>query len=651
LLLTTSIGAWVLLAYRWPRAWLLVLPAAMPALNFAPWTGWIGIDEFDVFLLTTLAAGYAKLAHANAEPLPRISTTGRWLFAAGVALVLVGIARGFSDAGGWPAHWYEGQADALNSIRVAKSFLGIGLIWPLLWRALHQDRQLAFAHFARGMQLGAAVVVAAVLWERATGPGLFNIAAPYRTVGPFWEMHVGGAAIDAYVALCTPFVAWALLVARRRWSWGIAAALALHWVYVCLTTFSRGAYFGAAVSLVVLGWWLPTRLPQGWWAVTRTAAYASGVALLLALVLDQWGYAEAALALIALCVAGWLHWRRKGTRQQRALGTVLLGLALIFEIVLVLGPDSYMNARLARTAADYESRALHWRRGVELLHTPTDWLLGLGAGRLPAHYGREAPRGEFSGTVGWRAESGNGHVRIAGPRSIEALGGRFGLTQRVPMRDGYRLHIDARSERTAVLLVRVCQSHLLYDVACLRTIVRVEPSQGGSTWQSLDATLASARRFGNSWLQPGQAVLTLSVLTTGASVDLDNLALWSRESETLLRNGDFSSGMASWFPAAQTYFVPWHIDNVLLEVLIEWGVVGLLALLSALGFGARCLLARRAEAGEAVPCLAAAISGVLSVGLLSSVIDVPRVALLLWLLLAMAIFRADERTPAQRKSP
>jgi hypothetical protein len=650
-LLTASICAWTLLAYRWPRAWLLVLPAAMPALNFAPWTGWIGVDEFDAFVLATVAAGYAKLAYAEAEPLPRISTAGRWVLACGVALVLAGIARGLADAGGWPSHWYEGQADALNSIRVGKSLVAVGLLWPLLRHAWCRDRQGAFENFARGMQLGAAVVVAAVLWERASGPGLFNVAAPYRTVGPFWEMHVGGAAIDAYVALCTPFVAWGLLVARGRWSWGIAAALALLWVYVGLTTFSRGAYFGAAVSLLVLGWRLPARQSHGWWAVARMTAYVAGVCLLFALALDQWGYAEAALALVALCVAGWLHWRRQGTRQQRALGSVLLGLALIFEIVLVLGPDSYMNARLARTVADYESRAVHWRSGIDLLHTPTDWLLGLGAGRLPAHYDREAPRGEFSGAVMWQSESGNGLARITGPRSIEARGGRFGLTQRVPIRDGNRLHMNARSDRPAVLLVRVCQSHLLYDLACMRTTVRVEPPRAGSTWQSFEATLTRARPFLNSWPGPGQAVLTLSVVTTGASVDLDNLTLWSRDRETLLRNGDFSDGLASWLPAAQTYFVPWHIDNLFLEVLIEWGGVGLLALLSALGLGTRSLMARRAEAGEAVPCLAAAISGVLSVGLLSSVIDVPRVALLLWLLLVMAVFRSREPMPASRKSP
>jgi hypothetical protein len=35
----------------------------------------------------------------------------------------------------------------------------------------------------------------------------------------------------------------------------------------------------------------------------------------------------------------------------------------------------------------------------------------------------------------------------------------------------------------------------------------------------------------------------------------------------LLHNGDFSDGLARWFFAGRHYFVPWHIDNLFLEML------------------------------------------------------------------------------------
>ncbi|HET9977338.1 MAG TPA: hypothetical protein VFQ20_07890, partial [Burkholderiaceae bacterium] len=56
-----AVVAWLLIGLRWPRAWLVVVPAALPVASFAPWTGWVGVDEFDVLLLATLAAGYARL--------------------------------------------------------------------------------------------------------------------------------------------------------------------------------------------------------------------------------------------------------------------------------------------------------------------------------------------------------------------------------------------------------------------------------------------------------------------------------------------------------------------------------------------------------------------------------------------------------------
>ena len=43
-----------LAAARWRDAWLWALPAALPLLNFAPWTGWTVIDEFDLLVLAAV---------------------------------------------------------------------------------------------------------------------------------------------------------------------------------------------------------------------------------------------------------------------------------------------------------------------------------------------------------------------------------------------------------------------------------------------------------------------------------------------------------------------------------------------------------------------------------------------------------------------
>jgi hypothetical protein len=40
--------------WRWPSAWLAVVPAVLPALDLTPWAGWTQIGEPDLFVLVTV---------------------------------------------------------------------------------------------------------------------------------------------------------------------------------------------------------------------------------------------------------------------------------------------------------------------------------------------------------------------------------------------------------------------------------------------------------------------------------------------------------------------------------------------------------------------------------------------------------------------
>jgi hypothetical protein len=632
------VAAAMLAAYRCPRAWLFALPACLPGLNLAPWTGWIGVEELDMLVLAAVAAGYARLARDAPSRPPRLSQQGRAAVMAIALLTAAGLWRGVADAGGWQLGWFQDYAEPLNSLRVAKSAVHALLLLPLLRQAWCVDREAAFRRFALGMAAGAALLTLAVLWERAAFPGLLNIESHYRSVGLFWEMHIGGAAIDAYVVLCTPFVVWALWAARSKGVWLAAAVFALLWAYTALTTFSRGAYLGVAAGLLVLGLLMPVTSGQRWWPAARGLAYVLGSALLLALVLEGWGYGASALALVALGIAFWLRWRSRGARRQRTLAAGLLVLVLVFEAVVMVGPDSFMSSRVAKSALDYESRTAHWARGIGLLQTPGDWLFGFGLGRLPAHYDRYAPGGEFSGHAEWRSDGhGGGHARISGPRSRAVLGGRYGLTQRVPLVNGYRMSLDVRAERPAVLLVRVCESHLLYDRACQGAFLRLTAED---QWQSRKLVLGGQSLAVGRWFAPRQGVLTLSVLDAGSSVDIDNMTLESPGGRPALDNGEFATGLARWYPAAQSYFLPWHIDNLYLELLIERGLVGAIVLLGWVAVsGRRLLQSTDLGGGAGAPFIAASLCGVLGLGLLSSVLDAPRIALLIGLLLVMSTLR------------
>ena len=51
ILALTCFYALTVAAIWWPRAWLFAVPACLPFLNFAPWTGWLVFEELDLLLL------------------------------------------------------------------------------------------------------------------------------------------------------------------------------------------------------------------------------------------------------------------------------------------------------------------------------------------------------------------------------------------------------------------------------------------------------------------------------------------------------------------------------------------------------------------------------------------------------------------------
>ena len=103
-----------------------------------------------------------------------------------------------------------------------------------------------------------------------------------------------------------------------------------------------------------------------------------------------------------------------------------------------------------------------------------------------------------------------------------------------------------------------------------------------------------------------------------------------------LHNTVFAEGIGRWMPAAEGYFQPWHIDNLYLDLLLElgalgWLVMGVLILAAAVGLY-RGLLAQDALAWA----FGAALLGFLSVGVLISGTEIPRVLLLALLTTVLA---------------
>ena len=631
---------WTVVAVWRPSLWLFMLPAGLPFLNFWPWTGWQAFDEFDLLLLGALAAGYARLAWESRSAAvavaqapthaqrPWVSLLLVLITATAIASLVCGwVAAGIFEAGfDWRLAPLQAQAyeSPLNGLRIFKSWGFAVLFFPLLGRAMQTpvDKARAQRYFGNGMLVGLAIVTLVSLWERVAFPGLLEFSTRYRTTALFWEMHVGGAAIDGYLALATPFLGWALWSTRRRAVWFGLALLAILTCYAVLTSFSRGVYLAVGAPLVLLALvaifrQLSTRLP--------------GAKRILAAPLQSIG------------------WRGKAG--------VSLTLALVIEVAAVMWGGTFLLERVGKTDGDLVNRIEHWQRGLSLLQTPLDWALGKGLGRLPAEYAQISDETEFSGAVRLQdrqpdraagrvdsdfanAPSLRQQVKLLGPQRNTDLGGLFSLTQRVDFdkRLNYVIHLTARTAQDADIRLKVCERHMIYEGACHYRFFKLRSLNGN--WQQMGIPLrgrVSREEASPQSTLPRFGVFSISVINAGGALELRNVRLTGPNGQDFLTNGDFSHGLAHWLGSAQSYYLPWHIDNLYLELLIERGAIGLV-LMGLLAIVAVKPLASR-DSGETAQrrFLLASLAGAALIGLVSNLMDAPRVAFLIFLVLLFTI--------------
>jgi hypothetical protein len=174
----------------------------------------------------------------------------------------------------------------------------------------------------------------------------------------------------------------------------------------------------------------------------------------------------------------------------------------------------------------------------------------------------------------------------------------------------------------------------LYPGRCLSSAVDVP---GKPDWQRLDLLLKGDAIDGGAWYAPRLAVFSVSVASHKTRLVVDQLVLTDSGGRELLANGDFESGLARWFFSSDRFHMPWHAKSMPLHLLVEQGVLGLasfgLAFAGALwrtSFGA-------ARGHPMAPPLAGALVGLLVVGLIDSILDMPRVAFLTLLIVALSL--------------
>jgi len=776
-LMAGLVAVFITLFYVWPSSWLVLVPAMLPVIGFAPWTGWLTFEELDLLVLAVATAGYTRLAfhmplvRSKTEPAERkapphksgTSTLTLMLVTLFLTSVLVAMFHGFADAGGFSFGWFQGYHEPMNSLRLAKGFFEALLLVPL-WRVIYrQDPERAQNLFSQGLMLGLAAASIATLWERLAFTGLLDFSSDYRTTGLFWEMHVGGAALDGFLALTVPFALREFIVARTLARWSMAATVLTLAAYACLTTFSRGVYLAIPVGTAVflgLHTWQRTQLMPAtttttdpdeigmgihlvaalllmvgfgvgatwmfqtsgyrgmsallgtvalmlplvrvlrsfninqWllgvvlgtvlvllagtiaWLVPKGAYVAWGLAVVLtaamlillrpgttpsslagpmafagfsaavagtALVANHWGESAgllhavlALLVVLAVCVTAGT-WRKPlwpDTLRWQATTAGVMG--IVATIVGIFGGGSYMNGRFSTGGHDFDARLAHWQLGRDMLRTPADWWLGKGLGRFPANYFLAGNPQEHPGDYRLKQEGANTYITLTGGLHINGWGEIFRVTQRVAT-PGKAAIVTARvrAEKDVSLHFEVCEKHLLYGQGCVGRQTGIKGAPG--VWQAVRLELQGDGATRGDWYAPRLLAFSMAMESRGGMADLAQVALTSADGRQLLANGDFSEGMAHWFFSSDRYHLPWHIKSIFMNVLFDQGVWGV-TLWGLLLVGALW----RTSLGTArrhplAPALAASLTGFAVVGLFDSLLDVPRLGWLFYLLLLVAL--------------
>ena len=198
--------------------------------------------------------------------------------------------------------------------------------WPGVWRSVWATASLA------------------ALWERLAFTDLLNFSSDYRLTALFWEMHVGGAALDGWLLLTVPFAIWALRNARTPVQHAISLGLIILAAYAALTTFSRGVYLALIVALPLLAW--QTRMHAGAagqrpeqpaWSPLRWAIALILLAAMAGLVFPGGGYRGLMALLGVIAVALSMPLALRNIAIPQLVAGALLGLMLGALLVLLAG--------------------------------------------------------------------------------------------------------------------------------------------------------------------------------------------------------------------------------------------------------------------------------------------------------------------------
>ena len=575
----------------WRPAWLLTIAAAaLPVLDLAPWSGRWLVDEYDALLLLGTSLAWARLPAPNPrrsarrqhDPVQR--APGRRLalplgltLACGAVLLSLAAAAAHTvwPLPAWDADSISNPMSPLNALRIAKGGLW-ALLLTLLARRMAGHGLDAGAAFGRGLVLGLAGTVAAVVAERLAFSYLLDFVGEYRIAGPMAAMSLGGAYIECFIAVATPFLLVRLLPPAPLWQMGGGAVLLAGASYALMITFSRGGYAAMALGVVVV--------------------------------------------LVAVLVSPTRRWR------QVLAGTAMAALAGAVAWPILTG--SYAQQRLEALHGDLGIRERHWAQGLRLMDDSANALLfGMGLGRVPELFFWRGPEGERAG----------GHRLITNADGSAQLrlgaGEGYYIDQIVPVQPGQRYRVSYRVRSLqpgGPLPLGLCQKWIVASIECSSPQTSTPAAADAQGWQAVNTEIIAPPTGPGRLPRP----VRLTLHNAGKRpVEVTQLSLTAPDGQDLLRNGDFRAGLDHWTWTSDQHLA-WHTKSLPLGLYVEQGLLGLAAMSALLLLGVLAAARAAREGRHDAAATLAALCAFCTVGSIDTLLDVPRY-LMLWLLLCL----------------
>jgi VanZ family protein len=598
--LGAGLALYALLLARGPLVYLWLVPLALPMLDLAPYSGRLFWDEFDLLLLVTFGVRLlgGSLPDGRAASFPRATMLLM------LAAVLASASTALRPLPPLDPNAFASYLSPYNALRLAKGYLwGMALVW-LVARDAAADAT-AGRRLCQGLGLALLAVGASVLWERSLFTGVTALDVDFRVAGPVSAMHTGGAYLDALLVLLLPFAAMLSLrasTAAGKMLWAAATVIGL---YALVVTFSRSTLAGCGLGAIAFG---------VLWARHRRALAPSSTSA-------KWrGWPVAAGAAVVLVGAG---------------------------IFAMASPT--LRERFASVAEDGGVRGSHWRDSFEMMRFDLPRLFfGMGLGSFPREYYLQHGPGSAAAYRLVREQS------RAGLR-LDLYGGRgLFFVQRIPASHGAEFEIVVAARAVlgkAPLALALCEATVLYSARCVGSMVEPDP-------EGTERRLVLAIPPAEDWLQRQRPiVLSLHNGSAGTIIGIESVSVRGGTAMELLRNGDFAQAMDHWFFTSDDHLA-WHAKSLPLQVIFEMGLVGAVAWL-VLGLTVVRRMALADPRVGAVAALGAGLMALSAVAAFDSVIDAPRLIVLLLLLClypglggkpgeAGGRFAVGERTPFAR---